>query len=129
MKRTLGLLLICLLFASVSTFAQTKTTTTKKSPKPIVGKVVSLNEVATGNFVKWTKSEADTAAFYYGTPFVLMVGTGSKAKIYIVLNEDGSFAGRKLSKYAFNEKVGVVGKKVEKNGLNFIIAETIEAME
>lgn len=128
MKRTLGLLLICLLFASVSTFAQTKTTTTKKSPKPIVGKVVSLNEVATGNFVEWTKSEADTAAFY-GTPFVLMVGKGSNAKIYIVLNEDGSFAGRKLSKYAFNEKVGVVGKKVVKNGLNFIIAETIEAME
>jgi len=127
MKRILGLLLVGLLLISVPTFAQTKTTT-KKAPKPIVGKVVSLNEVATGNFTQWTKATADTAAAY-GTPFVFKVGTGSKAKIYIVLNEDGSFAGKKLAKYAFNNKVGIVGKTKVKNGLNFIIAEMIEAME
>ena len=129
MKRILGLLLIGLMFVSISTFAQTSTkTTTKKSPKPIVGKVVSINEVFTGNFTQWTKATADTAAAH-GTSFVLMVGTGSKAKIYVVLNEDGSFAGKKLSKYAFNKKIGVVGKTKVKNGLNFIVAEMIEAME
>ncbi len=115
--------------ASVSTFAQTtKKTTVKKAPKPIVGKVVSLNEVATGNFRTWTKMEADTAASL-GTPFVLLVGTGSSAKVYIVLFEDGSFAGKQLAKYAFNKKVGIVGKTKVKNKLNFIIAEKIESME
>ncbi|MCE5305874.1 MAG: hypothetical protein ABFD61_02130 [Chloroherpetonaceae bacterium] len=129
MKKTLGIFLICLMFASVSTFAQTtKKTTVKKAPKPIVGKVVSLNEVATGNFRTWTKMEADTAATH-GTPFVLLVGTGSSAKVYIVLFEDGSFAGKQLAKYAFNKKVGIVGKTKVKNKLNFIIAEKIESME
>ncbi|HPD33072.1 MAG TPA: hypothetical protein P5545_02255 [Bacteroidota bacterium] len=127
MKRILGLLLVGLLLISLPTFAQTQSST-KKSPKPIQGKVVSLNEVATGNFQQWTKAEADTAVAH-GTPFVFMVGTGSKAKIYFVLNEDGSFAGKKLAKYAFNKKVGIVGKTKVKNGLNFIIAEMIEAME
>ena len=129
MRKILGLLLIALMFISLPTFAQTSTkTTTKKAPKPIVGKVVSLNEVYTGTFQQWTKADADTAAAH-GTPFVLKVGTGSKAKIYVVLNEDGSFAGKKLAKFAFNKKVGVIGKTKVKNGVNFIIAELIEAME
>jgi len=54
----------------------------RKPQNQIVGKVVSLNEVATGNFRQWTKEEADTAAAQ-GTPFVLLVGTGSSAKFIL----------------------------------------------
>lgn len=101
---------------------------TKKAPKPTVGQVVSLNDIATGAFTTWTKETA-TAASEKGNPFVLLVGNGKKATVYFVLNEDGTFASKKLAKYAFNKKVGVLGKIQTKNGIKFIIAETIESME
>jgi hypothetical protein len=128
MKKTISILLaLFIIFAAANTFAATKKAPAKAA-KPIQGKVVSLNEVVTGSFTAWKKADAEAAA-NQGTPFVLMVGEGAKAKIYFVYNEDGSFASKKLAKYSFNKKIGVVGKTKTVNGLQIIIAETIEAME
>jgi hypothetical protein len=64
-----------------------------------------------------------------GKPIVFLVGEGKKAKIYFVFNEDGSFAGKKLAKYASNKYVGIIGKQKVVGGLNIIIAEMIESMD
>lgn len=100
----------------------------KKAPKPTIGTVVSLNDVFLGSFTTWTKETAVDAADK-GTPFVLLVGKGKSAKIYFVLNEDGSFGGKKLAKFAFNKKIAVVGKVITKNGIKYIIAELIDSVE
>ncbi len=131
MKRILSIIILVALVVVASNYADAATkkkVATPKAAKPTVGKVVSLNEVATGSFIQWKKADAAAEATK-GTPFVLMVGTGTKAQIYFVYNADGSFAGKKLANYAFNKKIGVVGKIQTKNGLKIIIADTIEAME
>lgn len=127
MKKIIILLLMLTLTMGVLQ-AESKKAAPKKAPKPTVGKVISLSEVGTGNFTTWTKQTADDAAAK-GTPFVLMVGEGKKAAIYFVYNEDGSFAGKKLAKYAFNKKVGIVGKVQTKFGLKVLVAEMIESMD
>lgn len=121
MKNTLIIILMLVLGVGMLS-AQTK------KAKPTIGKVVALNEIYLGSFTEWTKETATQAADK-GTPFVLHVGTGKTAKVYIVLNEDGTFAGKKLAKYAFNKKVGIIGKVVTKSGLKYIVAETIESVE
>jgi len=127
-KITSILLAVFMIFAAANFASAAPKKATPKAPKPIEGKVVSLNEVVTGSFTQWKKADAEAAA-NQGTPFVLMVGQGAKAKIYFVYNEDGSFAGKKLAKYSFNKKVGIVGKTKTVNGVQIIIAETIEAMD
>lgn len=97
-------------------------------PKPIKGKVVSLNDIVGGGSGKVNKDQAKELA-EKGNPIVFMVGEGKSAKIYFVYNEDGTFAGKKLAKYADNEFVGIIGKTKKVKGLNIIIAEMIESMD
>jgi len=97
-------------------------------PKPLKGKIVSLNDIVGGGTGKVNKEQAQELA-EKGNPIVFMVGNGKSAKIYFVYNEDGTFAGKKLAKYANNENVGIIGKIKKVNGLNIIIAETIESMD
>jgi hypothetical protein len=125
MKKVIILLVMLTLAVGILP-AQTKKA--PKAPKPTVGTVVSLNDAFLGSFTTWTKQTAVEAADK-GTPFVLLVGTGKTAKIYFVLNEDGSFAGKKLAKFAFNKKIAVVGKVTTKNGLKFVVAELIDSVE
>jgi hypothetical protein len=40
-----------------------------------------------------------------GSPVVLMVGTGKSAKVYFILNADGTFAGEKLAKLGNSKKL------------------------
>lgn len=101
---------------------------TKKSSKPIKGRVVSLVQMFLDKVGKVTKEEAMKQA-EEGKPIVFLVGKGKKAKVYFVFNEDGSFAGKKLAKFADNKFVGIVGKTKIINGLNFIVAEIIESMD
>lgn len=121
MKKFIALLLLLGLVLSFNTVEA------QKSKKPIEGKVVSLNDLAINSFQNWTKEAAEAEAAK-GTPFVFMSGTGKKAVIYFVFNEDGTFAGKKLAKYAHNAKVGIVGKVQKVNGINILIAEIIESM-
>lgn len=102
--------------------------TKKKSGKPIKGRVVSLSKFILDKQGTVGKDEAIKEA-EEGKPIVFLVGEGKKAKIYFVFNEDGSFAGKKLAKFAANKFVGIIGKTQTVNGINIIIAEMIESMD
>jgi hypothetical protein len=91
--------------------------------KPIQGQVVSLNDIVMGGKGKITKDEALKLA-ENGSPIVFKSGK----KIYFVYNDDGTFAGKRLAKYASNEKVGIVGKTKKVNGIDIIIASMIDSM-
>ncbi|MFN3782165.1 MAG: hypothetical protein ACK4SO_08315, partial [Candidatus Kapaibacteriota bacterium] len=110
--------------ADVKQSAQTKS----KSGKPLKGKVISLAKFILDGKGNVSKDEAIKEA-EDGKPIVFLVGEGKKAKIYFVFNEDGSFASKKLAKFADNKFVGIVGKSKVVNGLNIIIAEMIESMD
>lgn len=112
----------------VTETTQTASSKTKKSGKPIKGRVVSLDQMLLDNVGKVTKEEAMKQA-EEGKPIVFLVGDGKKAKVYFVFNEDGSFAGKKLAKFADNKFVGIVGKSKVINRINIIIAEIIESMD
>ncbi|MGQ9819474.1 MAG: hypothetical protein ACUVQ1_06065 [Candidatus Kapaibacteriales bacterium] len=112
----------------VTEITQTASNTTKKTGKPIKGRVVSLAQMLFDKVGKVTKEEAMKQA-EEGKPIVFLVGEGKKAKVYFVFNEDGSFASKKLAKFADNKFVGIVGKTQVINGLNIIIAEIIESMD
>ena len=60
---------------------------------------------------------------------VFCVEKGKSCKIYFVYNSDGTFAGKKLAKYANNKKVGIVGKAKTVSGINIIIADMIESAD
>lgn len=91
--------------------------------KPIKGTVVSLNDLVLSGTGKVTKEQAQTLADN-GNPIVFKVGK----KIYFVYNEDGTFAGKRLAKYANNEFVGIVGKTKKVKGIDIIIMNTIDGM-
>lgn len=112
----------------VNETTQTASSKTKKSGKPIKGRVVSLAQMLLDKVGKVTKEEAKKQA-EEGKPIVFLVGEGKKAKVYFVFNEDGSFAGKKLAKFADNKFVGIVGKSKVIKGINIIIAEIIESMD
>lgn len=59
----------------------------------------------------------------------ILVVVNQHGKIYFVYNQDGSFAGKKLAKYAANKFIGIIGKRKTINGVNIIIAEKIESMD
>lgn len=104
------------------------TDTKKKSGKPIKGRIISLSKFILDKQGIVGKDEAIKEA-EEGKPIVFLVGEGKKAKIYFVFNEDGSFAGKKLAKFAANKFVGIIGKTQIVNGINIIIAEMIESMD
>ncbi len=99
-----------------------------KSNKPIKGTIVSFNDLVIGGSGKVNKKQAKELAAK-GSPLAFKVGTGKKAKIYFVFNEDGSYAGKKLAKYANNKFIGIIGKTKRVHGINIIIAEMIESMD
>lgn len=124
MKKLFAIALIFALLGTIttSTFAQAK-----KAPKPLTGQIVSFDDISTGNFQTWTKDAAKEAS-EKGKMFVLLTKKGKTSKIYFVFNEDGTNASKKISKYAHNEKVGIIGKTKIVSGVNIIILETIDGM-
>lgn len=130
MKRLTVFLLIFGLFAVYSNTAISapKKDAKAKAPKPTVGKVISLTDyLATGK--ETIKKDEAVAQADKGNAIVLLVGEGKKAKVYILINEDGSFGSKNLAKYAANKKVAVFGKVTAKGGVNYIIAEKIESFD
>ncbi|MDD3124645.1 MAG: hypothetical protein PHV24_02265 [Candidatus Kapabacteria bacterium] len=93
--------------------------------KKYTGTVVALTDYIKGTETL-TKAEAVEKA-EKGIPVVLKVGTTKAGKLYFVINEDGSFGGKNLAKYAANKKVIVEGIKKIKNGVNYIIATKISS--
>lgn len=110
---------VVLLFVALSTTFITESF----SQKPIKGQVVSFNDLVMGGKGKVTKEQATQLA-ESGNPIVFKSGK----KIYFVYNDDGTFAGKKLAKYANNEFVGIVGKVKKVNGIDIIIATMIDSM-
>ena len=130
MKKLTILLLIFGLFAvySNSAISATKKVTKVKAVKPTVGKVISLTDYLATGKDKIKKDEA-LAQVEKGNAIVLLVGEGKKAKVYFLLNEDGSFGSKNLAKYSANKQVAVYGKVTSKAGVNYIIAEKIESFD
>jgi hypothetical protein len=100
----------------------------KKAPKPIKGTVIDLADWLKGGTGKTSKEQAIKLA-ESGSPIVFAVGSGKSAKIYFIMNTDGSFAGKKLANYANNKFVGVVGKTKKAGGMNIIVADMIQSMD
>ncbi len=116
------------LFIVISAFAIFAAANSNPKAKPVKGYVASLNAVVLGQDGRVNKAEAKKLA-EKAQPIVLVVEKGATKKIYFVLNEDGSYAGKKLAKYANNKFVGVVGKIKRAKGVDFIIATLIESMD
>ena len=102
---------------------------TKQEPKeaevskaPMKYQIVVLGDVVTGNYRKLNKSEA---AKLRGKGRVLAV-KDENGKIYFVYTQGGSFAGKRLAKYADSKFIGITGKVKRQYGMNIIIAEKIE---
>ena len=104
------------------------TTVDAQTGKPMKGRVASFNDIMMGGDGKVDRAKAQDLA-EKGNPIVFVVGKGKSAKIYFVYNEDGTFAGKNLAKYANNESVGIVGKTKTVNGIKIIIATMIESMD
>ena len=104
------------------------TLNSEPAPKPMKGKVASLNDLVMGGTGKVDKAKAIELADK-GNPIVFVTGKGKSAKVYFVYNTDGTFAGKNLAKYANNENIGIIGKTKKINGLNILIAESIESMD
>ena len=120
-KIIIASVIFSLLFAVVNTEAATKTTT----PKPLKGKIVSLDDVVKGKKdLKLTK-EKPNELLADGTPLVFLYNK----KIYFVQTEGGDFAFKKIVSFAHREWVGITGKTKTVNGINIIIMSDINAMD
>lgn len=104
--------------------AKSAKTAPKKAVKPVKGTIVSISNLAMGGTGKVTKDQAEKLVSN-GEPFALKVG----AKIYFVLNSDGTYAGKKIVKFAHNKFVGIIGKTKTAGGLNVIIMDDIQPMD
>lgn len=128
MKKSFYIMLIAAMLFTAIGSAQAAKTKAAKAAKPISGVICTLNNVVKGNLERINKAEADQA-IEKGYPLVLVTGQGKSAKVYFIYNEDGSYAGKNLAKYANNKKIGVTGKAKTANGVNYIIASKIESMD
>lgn len=122
MYRLIALILLFGLLFSATTYS-------KGPVKPIKGRVASFTDIVImGGDGTVDKAKATEMA-EKGQPIVFVVGTGKSAKIYFVFNEDGTYGGKNLAKYANNKFIGIIGKTKKVNGINIIIATQIESMD
>lgn len=114
------------------TFEEPKKTdapkSTKNAAKVYKGSIASLAGVAQGNYTI-TKDEAQKLTAKGGVLVFVEGNSGKKAKLYFLIDQDGSFIGDKLASYAANKFIGVKGWKKTVNGTNFIIVDFIESMD
>lgn len=98
---------------------------TAATPKPMKGKVVSLDEVFQGKKNLQLTKERANELIEQGSPLVFLYNK----KIYFVQTESGDFAAKKIANYAHREIVGITGKIKTVNGINFIIMSDIQPMD
>jgi len=104
-----------------ATPAQTVQTDFTKTP--LTGRVVSLNDVAMGNPKAISRATANDLTNAGG----LLVFLADNGNVYMVYNEDGSYASAKLINRVGDSKVQVFGKAQTRDGLRIIIASDIKA--
>ncbi len=102
-----------------------KSQPTDFSKTPLKCKIIALDDIATGNFKKITKPLAQE----FINKGKILVVKDDYDRIFFIYNEDGSFASKKLAKYAANEYIGIIGKYKNINDINIIIATMIESMD
>ena len=110
-----------LLFAVVNLEAATKTTT----PKPLKGKIVSLDDVVKAKKDLQLTKERAKELLEMGSPLVFLYNK----KIYFVQTEGGDFAFKKIVDFAHRQWVGITGKTKTVSGINIIIMSDINAMD
>lgn len=98
-----------------------------KAAKPTKGKIVSISRLYKGT-MEMNKGIAQKCV-EAGDPLVLLVGEGKKGKVYFILENDGSFSGKKLANYAGNKMIAVFGKIKTVNGLNYIVEDQMESAD
>ena len=92
--------------------------------KPIIGKIVSLSGLVHGD---GTVNKAEAIKLVdKAVPLMFKADAGTVCMVY---NTDGSYAGKKLAKYASNKKIGIIGQVKTVNGVKIIIADKIESMD
>jgi len=127
-KIVVASIVLGLMFAicsDVATAQAKKTTPTPATPKPMKGKVVSLDDVLKGKTNLQLNKERAKELLEQGSPLVFLFNK----KIYFVQTESGDFAFKKLADYAHRQNVGIVGKTKTVTGINIIIMSKIEAMD
>ena len=110
--------------AEEATEAKSSGLADKYYAKPISGQIVSLSGLVLGNGAV-NKAEAQSMV-EKAVPLMFKADAGSVCMVY---NADGSYAGKKLAKYASNKKIGIIGNVKTVNGIKIIIAEKIESMD
>lgn len=125
--KKISIIFLFLAFLVASTDASIAAAKKPVKPKKTIGSIVSMTDFFLG---KETITKPDAVAKAdQGSPIVLKVGEGKKAKLYFVINEDGSFGGKNLAKYAANKKVAVEGATKTVGGVNYIIATKIDSFD
>jgi len=114
-------IILGLLFAVISTEAATKTTT----PKPMKGKIVSLDDVIKGKKDLQLTKERANELVEQGSPLVFLYNK----KYYFVQTEGGDFAFKKIVNFAHRQWVGITGKTKTVSGFNLIIMSDIQPMD
>lgn len=122
MYRLIAIILLVGLFFSATTYS-------KAPAKPMKGRVASFTDIVVMGGDGTVDKVKATEMAEKGQPIVFVVGAGKSAKIYFVFNEDGTYGGKNLAKYANNKFVGIIGKTKKVNGINIIIASQIESMD
>lgn len=121
MKRILSIVMVLALVFGVSEYAMAQA----KGEKKLTGKIVAVEQVIGTAKMETSKDEANKVA-EAGKPLGVLVGKGKSAKLYIVMNPDGTFGGKKVSKFAGEGNVNVIGKVQTTNGINSIRFTNIE---
>jgi len=89
---------------------------------PLIGDVVDIAQVLTGGSGKLDRQQA-LKLVERGQP----IGVLAHNTLYLVYHPDGSYAGKKLAKFA-GAPVGIVGQIRSRGGWNVIIADMIESV-
>ena len=84
-----------------------------------------FDDIASGKHTKLNKEKAKEMA----TAGKLFVVKSEEGDIFFVLNEDGTFATKRLAGYCNNKKIGIIGKTRQIDEMNIIIAQLMEGMD
>ncbi|MFP4368289.1 MAG: hypothetical protein ACLFR2_01775 [Candidatus Kapaibacterium sp.] len=94
------------------------------SNSPLVGYVVSMNNLAMGGDGKVTRAQAKQLV-ENNQPLLFRADN----RVYFVYNADGSFAAPQLANFGGLDRVGLLGEVNVVNGQNVFIMTKIESME
>ena len=122
MKRILSIVMVLALMFGISEYSNAAPA---KGEKQLTGKIVAVEQLIGSAKMETSKADADKTADT-GKPLGLLVGKGKAAKVYVVMNPDGTFGGKKVSKFAGEGDVNVSGKVQITNGINTIRFTNIE---